>query len=85
MSPISCTRERDCRLRGPAVTDRYSARYSIAGDVFEALTSPRSYRAEVAPGVALSLIRREAGLKLCPQAVAGLAAMVGESRKQMAV
>ena len=59
------------------------ARILGVADVFEALTSARSYRAAMAPRVAVDIIRRYAGLELCSNAVAGLAALVDESPKQM--
>jgi len=59
-------------------------RILCVADVFEALTSARSYREAMTPAAAVDIIRRYAGTELCPRAVAGLAAMVGESPKQMA-
>jgi len=61
-----------------------ATRILCVADVFEALTSARSYRAEMSPAVAVDIIRRDAGRELCPRAVEGLAAMVDESPKQMA-
>lgn len=60
-----------------------ATRILCVADVFEALTSARSYRAEMTPRAALRIIRREAGVELCPRAVESLAAMVADSPKQM--
>ncbi|HEY4956160.1 MAG TPA: HD domain-containing phosphohydrolase [Gemmatimonadaceae bacterium] len=68
-------------VRGEKLDD--ATRILCVADVFEALTSARSYRAEMTPRAALRIIRREAGMELCPRAVEGLAAMVEESPKQM--
>lgn len=49
-----------------------STRILCVADVFEALTSARPYRVALAPSVALDLIKRDAGVRLCPIAVEGL-------------
>jgi putative nucleotidyltransferase with HDIG domain len=56
--------------------DRLSsaARILAVADVFEALTSERPYRGALSRGEALAHVRGEAGLGLCPDAVAALAA-----------
>jgi len=60
-----------------------ATRILCVADVFEALTSARSYREAIAPSDAVNFIRHDAGVELCPRAVEGLAAMVDESPKQM--
>jgi putative nucleotidyltransferase with HDIG domain len=52
-----------------------TTRILVVADVFEALTSARPYRAALSPRVAVSLIEGEAGKRLCPDAVAGLASL----------
>lgn len=47
-------------------------RILCVADVFEALTSARPYRVALPPAVALGLIKRDAGVSLCPIAVDGL-------------
>jgi putative nucleotidyltransferase with HDIG domain len=51
-------------------------RILCVADVFEALTSARPYREAMAPTVALSVIKREAGVRLCGRAVEGLESLV---------
>lgn len=58
-------------------------RILIVADVFEALTSARPYRVGLAPSVALELIKRDAGLRLCPTAVDGLASFAETLPQQM--
>jgi HD-GYP domain-containing protein (c-di-GMP phosphodiesterase class II) len=44
-------------------------RILCVADQFEALTSARPYRMGLSPGAALTLIKRDAGVRLCPVAV----------------
>jgi HD-GYP domain-containing protein (c-di-GMP phosphodiesterase class II) len=60
-----------------------ATRILCVADVFEALTSARPYRAGLAPSVAMSLIQREAGARLCPVAVEGLSSLVETLPNQM--
>jgi putative nucleotidyltransferase with HDIG domain len=49
-------------------------RILCVADVFDALTSARPYRMGLSPGAAMTLIKRDAGVRLCPVAVHCLAA-----------
>ena len=60
-----------------------ATRILIVADVFEALTSARPYRVGLDPRVALDLIKRDAGVRLCPIAVDGLASFAETLPKQM--
>jgi HD-GYP domain-containing protein (c-di-GMP phosphodiesterase class II) len=60
-----------------------ATRILCVADVFEALTSARPYRAGLAPSVAMSLIQRDAGVRLCPVAVEGLSSLVETLPNQM--
>ena len=60
-----------------------STRILCVADVFEALTSARPYRSALAPSVAMSIIRRDSGVRLCPQAVEGLSSLVESLPNQM--
>lgn len=60
-----------------------STRILCVADVFEALTSARPYRAALGPAVALDLIKRDAGVRLCPIAVEGLASFADSLPRQM--
>jgi HD-GYP domain-containing protein (c-di-GMP phosphodiesterase class II) len=60
-----------------------ATRILCVADVFEALTSARPYRAGLAPSVAMSLIQRDAGVRLCPTAVEGLLSLVEALPNQM--
>jgi putative nucleotidyltransferase with HDIG domain len=51
-------------------------RILCVADQFDALTSARPYRMGLAPGAALTLIKRDAGVRLCPVAVHCLAGFV---------
>ena len=52
------------------------ARILAVADIYEALVADRPYRAGMTPDVALGIIRREAGAKLCIDAVGGLEALL---------
>lgn len=53
------------------------ARILCVADIYEALTSDRPYRAALSRDHALAILRRNAGTRLCPDAVAALEAEVG--------
>ena len=52
------------------------ARVLAVADVYEALTADRPYRAGLTPAVALGIMNRERGTRLCPSAVDALASCV---------
>jgi HD-GYP domain-containing protein (c-di-GMP phosphodiesterase class II) len=54
------------------------ARILAVADVFDALTADRPYRAAMPLDQALSIVREDAGSALCPAAVAGLEAALGD-------
>ncbi len=54
------------------------ARVLAVADVFDALTADRPYRAAMPLEQALSIVREDAGSALCPAAVAGLEAALGD-------
>ncbi len=54
------------------------ARILAVADVFDALTADRPYRAAMPLDQALAIVREDAGSALCPAAVAGLEAALGE-------
>lgn len=49
-----------------------AARVLVVADIYEALTADRPYRAGMPPQKALEILERDAGRKLCPDAVEGL-------------
>lgn len=53
-----------------------AARILAVVDIFEALTADRPYRAGMPPDHALALLREQAGVQLCPVAVAALASQL---------
>ena len=52
------------------------ARVLAVADMYEALVADRPYRAGMTPADALGILRREAGAKLCRDAVGGLEALL---------
>jgi putative nucleotidyltransferase with HDIG domain len=52
------------------------ARVLVVADIYEALTADRPYRAGMAPQVAVDLMAKDRGTKLCPVAIDALAAWV---------
>lgn len=52
------------------------ARVLAVADMYEALVADRPYRAGMTPADALGILRREAGSRLCPQAVEGLESLL---------
>ncbi|HEY8164667.1 MAG TPA: HD domain-containing phosphohydrolase [Gemmatimonadaceae bacterium] len=59
-------------------------RILCVADIFEALTAPRPYREAMAPSVALEIIRRDAGVKVCRVACEGLAVVTGRLSHRLA-
>ena len=57
-------------LRGDAL--EISARALAVADMFEALTADRPYRAGLTQDEAMAILRRDAGTKVCAEAIAGL-------------
>jgi putative nucleotidyltransferase with HDIG domain len=57
-------------------------RILCVADIFEALTAPRPYREAMPSSVALDLIRKDAGVKVCRVACEGLAAVIGKLPKR---
>ena len=62
------------RVRGEDID--VPARVLAVADVYEALTADRPYRASLATPIALAIIARERGTRLCPTVVDALAARV---------
>jgi putative nucleotidyltransferase with HDIG domain len=62
------------RLKGDELDP--CTRILVVADQFDALTSARPYRMGLTPGAALTLIKRDAGVRLCPIAVHCLASFV---------
>lgn len=52
-----------------------SARILAVADIYEALTADRPYRAGMTPDAAISILRRDAGPRLCPDAVEALSTL----------
>ncbi|GAC1516451.1 MAG: HD domain-containing protein [Gemmatimonadaceae bacterium] len=61
-------------IRGDDLDD--GARILAVADIYEAVTADRPYRPGMTPSVALALLRKEAGSKLCARAVEALATCV---------
>jgi diguanylate cyclase (GGDEF)-like protein len=59
------------------------ARIVFAADAYEAMTSPRPYRAALSPREALAELRREAGTQFDPEVVAALADEIGLSARRV--
>jgi HD-GYP domain-containing protein (c-di-GMP phosphodiesterase class II) len=55
------------------------ARLLAVADIYEALTADRPYRAGMSPALAMAILRRERGTRLCATAIDALAAHVEEA------